>query len=203
MADDLALDQVDDVLGDVGGVVGDPFQVADGAEQGQARLDVRRRPPHRPDDLGDDVGVEAVDLVVQADDPAGPRHVQVDEGVQALADHGRCQVGHPLEGVGDGDVRRVGQGLGPLGDVHGQVGHAFEVHVDGQDGGDAAEVDGHRLVQGQNLQTFFLDPVLRLVDGVVPGDDLAGQIGVPVLEGADGLVDGLLDRGSHPEDIAL
>ena len=39
VADDLPLDQVDDVLGDVGGVVGDPLQVADGREPGQARLD--------------------------------------------------------------------------------------------------------------------------------------------------------------------
>src|SRR5438874_5929475 len=43
VAHDLPVDQVDHVLGDVGGVVGDPLQVADGREHRQAGVDQPRR----------------------------------------------------------------------------------------------------------------------------------------------------------------
>src|SRR5207302_10107359 len=108
-----ALDQVDDVLGDVGRVVGDPLQVADGREHGQARVDQRGRGLHGVHDLLDDLVVVAIDLVVQAHHRVGQGGVQLDEGVQALAHHGGGQVGHLLELVGDGQERRVGQVHGP------------------------------------------------------------------------------------------
>ena len=54
VADDLPFDEVDHVLGDVRGVVGDPLQVADGREQRQPRLDPVRGGLHLGDQLGDD-----------------------------------------------------------------------------------------------------------------------------------------------------
>ena len=73
VAHDLALDQVDHVLGDVGGVVGDALQVARRREQRQARLDqVRATPSSRAISSCDDLAVVAVHLVVHAGRPGGP-----------------------------------------------------------------------------------------------------------------------------------
>src|SRR5262245_45310788 len=54
VADDLPLYQVDDILGDVRGVVGDPLQVPRRREQRQALLHHLRRLLHHADQLVDD-----------------------------------------------------------------------------------------------------------------------------------------------------
>src|SRR5438105_2345940 len=125
MADNDALHEVHDVFGNVGGVVGDALQVAGGGEQRQAGLYVVRRLAHRVEQLGDDLHVVPVYLVIEATDAAGLAGVEVDEGVQTLADHRRCQVRHALQFFGDRDRGQLGQAQGPFGDVLGQVGHAL------------------------------------------------------------------------------
>ena len=112
----------------------------------------------------DDLAVVAVHLVVQPAHGLGLPGVEVDEGIEALPDHRGRQVGHALKLLRNGHERRPRQVNGPLGDVLGQVAHALQVGVDLQGGGDAAQVDGHRLVQGQDLQALFLDVVFLLVD---------------------------------------
>ena len=84
--------------------------------------------------------------------------------------------------TGNGSGGSVRQMHRPLGDVLGQVAHAFQVGVDLQGRRDAAQVDGDRLVQGEHFQAFLLDMVLILVDLPVPVDDLLGQRGLPRLQ---------------------
>ena len=71
-------------------------------------------------------------------------------------------------------------------------------------GGDAAQVDGHRLVQGQDLEALFLDVVLLAGRSASsPSMTSLGQVGVALLQGADRLVDRLLDRGRQRQQVAL
>src|SRR5208337_1830380 len=99
----------------------------------------------------DDFVVVAIDLVVEpANQPCQVR-IQVDESVKALADHRRGEVGHALELVGHHDCRQACQVLGALGNVLGQIAHAFQVGVDLEGSRDAAQVHGHRLMEGQQL----------------------------------------------------
>ena len=108
--------------------------------------------------------------------------IEVDKGIQGLADHGTGQVGHALKIGRDGNQRATVQGQGPLGDVLRQVAHALQVGVDQHGGGDAPQIDGHRLVQSQNLETLLLDQVFLSVDFVVSVDHLLGQRRVVLLQ---------------------
>lgn len=55
----------DNVLSNVGRVVGDPLQLPGDREQIEARLDVRWFLAHVLDDLGNDVAIVPIDLVIE------------------------------------------------------------------------------------------------------------------------------------------
>ena len=61
--------------------------------------------------------------------------------------------------------------------LHGQVADPLQVVVDLEHGDDEAQVDGHRLVQGQDLEALLLDLHLGLVDPVVGLDHVLRQPG--------------------------
>src|SRR6266545_178838 len=107
MADDLALDEIDNVLRDVRGVVRDALQVPSRREQRQALLDHLWRRLHGPDQFGDDRVVVAVHLVIEAADEARQAGVEIDEGIEALPHHRRRQVGHALQFLRNGDLRET------------------------------------------------------------------------------------------------
>jgi len=90
-----------------------------------------------------------------------------------------------------------------LGDVFGQVGHALQLVIDFHGRGDPAQIHGHRLVQGQDLQALLLDVVLLLVDLAIAGDDLVGQLDIAILQGADGLVNRLFHGRGQGQQVAL
>src|SRR5262249_8451530 len=153
------------------------------------RLDQLGRAFHDLHQLVDDMHVVVVDLVVEAVDEAGQLDVEGNEGGEALADHGGRQVGQAPELPGDREQRRPGQVDGVLGDLLGQVAHALQVDNDHHGGGDAAQVDGHRLVERQHLEALLVDVVFLVVDLHLAVDDLAGHLDVALGQGADGLED--------------
>ena len=95
MPDDLSLDEVEDVFGDVRGVVGYPLNVPRGGEAVQRGGDEFRPGLHRGFQLDDDVAVVAVHGIVHGDDPASRRRVDVDEGIHHPPDH-LCRQHHHL-----------------------------------------------------------------------------------------------------------
>ncbi len=158
---------------------------------------------HLGNQFFDDIVIVTIDLVIEPAHAPGQAGIEVDKRIQALAHHRGRQIGHALEFVGNRDVRRLRQLNGTFGNILRQVGHAFQFGVDLERGRDAAQIDGHRLMQSEDLQTLFLDVVLFLVNHGIPDDYLLRQHDVAFLERADGLVDRFFHRGREHEQVAL
>ena len=145
----------------------------------------------------------SVDRVVGGADAPGGVGVEIDQGVEAVAEHRLDGARHltnlarQTAGAGGGERSRL------LGDVDRQVGDALEVVVELQHPDDVAKIDGHRLVEGEDLEALLLDVDLHLVDAGVGFDDLIGHPDVGGFHRRDGLVDVLLDERAQSEDLAL
>ena len=87
----------------------------------------------------------------------------------------------------------------PLSDIDRQVGDPLQIVIHLERGGNAAQIHGHRLVQGQDFEALVLDPHLVQVNRVVRVDHLLSQVPVAVVQRAIGLHDQLLDAARKRE----
>ena len=94
--------------------------------------------------------------------------------------------------------------LAGLGDVDRQVADPLEVGVDLDRRDDGAQVGGHRLVQGQQLEAAVVDLDVQLVDRLVARRARAStSVGVALDEAAHGHADALLGEAAHLEQPLL
>ena len=199
VADVLALDDVDDVFGDVGGVVADAFEVFGDEDQFEGREDDAGVAHHVGEEFAEDLVAVVVDLVVHGENFLGQLDVAADDGVEGVADHFFGDFAHARE-IDVGFHARVAQDADAgLRDVDGLVADALEIVVDARDGEDEAEIDGHQLMEREELDDAVVDFELELVDGVFFVEDALGELFVGVEDGVDGLVDGALGEAAHPE----
>ena len=96
-----------------------------------------------------------------------------------------------------------GQGGRLAGDVHRHVADPLQVVVDLQGRNQLPQVDRHRLVQGQRLEAFLFEVDLPAVDVLVHRLHFPGEFGVAVEQGADRLLDLLLDDRADQQQVAL
>ena len=96
-----------------------------------------------------------------------------------------------------------GQGGRLAGDVHRHVADPLQVVVDLQGRNQLPQVDRHRLVQGQRLEAFLLEVDLAAIDVFVHRLHFPGKFRVAVEQGADRLLDLLLDDRADQEQISL
>ena len=140
VTDDCAVDHVDDVFINVGGVVADAFQVTRDIQEIEVAFDVFGVLMHKSEELGVVLPVHLVDDVVVGESGGGKIGVEPDEGVEALAE----RVFRALaEGTQvDGHLRRRDgvEGERALCDVHGEVADALQVVVHLEAGDDVLNV---------------------------------------------------------------
>ena len=86
VADDFPLFHVDDRLGDLGRVVGDPFEVARGVDQPEPSVEPVGVAADLVLELPQDDAVMAIDAAVADDDGAGQRDVTPAQRVEAGAE---------------------------------------------------------------------------------------------------------------------
>jgi hypothetical protein len=88
-----------------------------------------------------------------------------------------------------------------LADIHAKVGDALEVghHLEHQR--DEAQVRGHGLPPGENLQAQTVQLDLHAVDDLVRGDGPVGQLAVAFDEGLDAVADDALDVAAHDQQL--
>jgi len=203
MPDDGPFDEVDDILGDIGGMIGDSFDVSGGREQLDGGFDQGRIGSHEIDEVVDDFAVEFIDVVIAGADFAGKVAVQFDEGVDAVVEHFEGDGGHFAKFFGDDDFGIGGETVGAFGDIDGEIGDAFEFGGDFQDGGDASEIDGNRLVESEDFEAILLDLDIPAVDFVVEFIEIDGEFPVGLAEFADGVGDEFFHAGAHGENGAM
>ena len=97
----------------------------------------------------------------------------------------------------------LGQRDRPLGDVHRQIGDPLQLGVDLEHRRRAPQIDGHRLMQGENLEALLLDLHLADVDLELAGGHLGGDVRAALDQRLAGLGDHLLDARRLVEDFAL
>ncbi|HEX9507155.1 MAG TPA: hypothetical protein VF947_02045, partial [Myxococcales bacterium] len=140
MADVEAADPKDDVLGDVGGVVRDAFEVARGKNELQARAHQRGLLSHVLEQLFENAIAVLIDDIVASENLCGHLEVAENERAEALADHGAHRGGHRSQLSGNLRALHLAEGDDALGEIHREVADAFQVIGNFQCGDDQAHL---------------------------------------------------------------
>jgi hypothetical protein len=200
VADVLALDDVDDVFGDVGGVVADTFEIFGDEDELEGGEDDAGIAHHVGEELSEDLVAVMVDLIVGGENFLGEVNVAADDGVEGIANHFLGQLAHARKIDVRLDARMTEDTRGGLRDVDGLVADALEVIVDARDSEDEAEVDSHQLMKGKELDDAVVDFNLELVDGVFFVEDALRKLLIGFEDGVHRLMDGALGEAAHPEE---
>src|SRR6266566_9901315 len=199
MADVLALDEVDDVFGDVGGVVADALEVLGDENQFERGKDDAGIAHHVSKQFTENLITVVVHLIVGGEDALRELDVAANDGVEGVADHFLGEFAHAREIDVGLDARVAEDTERALRDVDGLVADALEIVVDARDRQDEAEIGGHELVQGEKLNDAVVDFHLKLVDGVFFLEDALGELFIGFQNRVNGLVNGALREAAHPE----
>ena len=144
---------------------------------------------HDVDEPLDEPPVGPVDQLVQLDEALGAGEVAARERVERDAEHLLRPLAHLDE---HRDERRVGLDVRhqprQLRDRDAAVAAPLEQEVDVEDREQQAQVARDRRLEREHGLDRALDAEEELVDLVVEGDDLVGELDVPLLERPDGAV---------------
>src|SRR5436189_1457096 len=191
---ELARDEVGGLLADVDRVIADPLERTrdeDHPEPPFALLGVRAEVEHALDRAA----VGAVDQLVEVDERRGGLEIAALERVESDADHLLGPLAHLLERLDKTLVGLdVGDELRQLRDRHAVVAHPLEVQVRSQHREHEPKVDGNGRLPGEQRLDPLLDRQVPLIDLVVEGDHLVGELGVGLLDRIDG-------RAQRTQDI--
>ena len=149
MPDVPRLDDEDDVLGDIGGVVADALEVAGDQNQVDGGLDRPRIAQHVGQQLAKNLILQRVEPVVLPQHRLRQTDVARDEGVERLAQHLERQLTHPRQIDQRLDRRMQEVALRRLADVDGEVADALQVGVDLEGRHDRSQIDRDGLVQAR------------------------------------------------------
>jgi len=200
VANVLALNNVDDVLGDIGGVVADALEVFGDEDELEGGIDDAGIPHHVGEQFAEDLVAVVVYLIIGGEDFLREVDVAADDGVESVADHFFGKLAHTREIDVGLDAGMAEDALRGLRDVHGLVADALEVVVDARNGQDKAEIDGHQLMKGQQLDDAVIDFDLQFVDGIFFIENALGKLFVGFQDRMDGLMDGALGEAAHPQE---
>ena len=83
-------------------------------------------------------------------------------------------------------------------DVYGLISDPLQIVVDARNREHQAQIDGHQLMQRQELNDAVIDFELEFVDGVFFFQHTLGKLLVGIQHGVDGLMDGAFRETAHP-----
>jgi hypothetical protein len=86
-----------------------------------------------------------------------------------------------------------------LRDVDSLIADTLEIVVDPGNGKDKAEIDGHQLMQREELDNAVVNFDLQFIDGVFFIEDALGKLFVGFENGVDSLMDCAFPEAAHPE----
>ena len=198
VANVLALDDVDDVLGDVGGVITDALEIFGDQDQLESGKDYAGITHHVGEEFAEDLIAVVIDLIVGGKNFLRQIDVAADHGVERVADHFFDKFAHAWEVDIGLHARMAKDARRGLRDVDGLVADTLEIVVDAGNSEDKAEVDGHQLMERQELDDAVVDFELQLVDGVFFFENALGKLFIGFENGMYGLMDGAFGETAHP-----
>jgi hypothetical protein len=200
MADVLALNYVDDVFGDVGGVVADAFEVLGDENELEGGEDYAGITHHISEEFAEDLVPVVIDLIVGGKNFLREVHVAADDSVEGVTHHFFGKLAHAWQIDVRLDARVAKDARGRLRDVDGLIADALEVVVDARDGKNQAQVGGHQLMEREELNDAVVNFELQFVDGVFFIEDALGKLLVGFEDGVNGLMNGALGEAAHPQE---
>jgi hypothetical protein len=90
-----------------------------------------------------------------------------------------------------------------LGDVDGLVADALEIVIDAGNRQDKAQVNGHELMQREQLNHAVINLQLEFVNRALFFENAIGELFVGLQHGMDGLMNSALGETAHPEQAFL
>ena len=177
----MALDDVDDVFGDVGGVIADALEIFGDEDELESGEDDAGIAHHVGKELAEDLIAEMIDLVIAGENFLSEIDVAADDGVQGVADHFLCEFAHARKIDVGLDARMAKDTRGALRDVDGLVADTLEIVVDAGNGKDKTEIHGHQLMESEELENAI------------------GELLVGLEHGMDRLVHGAFGEAAHPK----
>ena len=88
-------------------------------------------------------------------------------------------------------------------DAFGGVAHALQIGVDLDHAENEAQVDGHGLLHGQQVERGLIDVALHAVDGDLAAADQVADGEIAHAVGLNGALDGLLGESRHDQQVLL
>jgi hypothetical protein len=140
---------------------------------------------------------------VREQDGQGQIGITVDEGVEALQQHGLHQRSHFRDVCHGLHQRVIHEGEGAFGYVHREIADAFQVGIDLQRGCQETKVACHRLAQGQEAGGQAVDLHFHAVDARLIANHILGKFPVLFQEGTHRAVNSRFHEAAHLEQLLV
>jgi hypothetical protein len=201
VADIGALHPEDHILGDVGGVVGDSFQVARYEERVKSLANHIRALIHRLYQLDEGIVLHAIDHVIHLKYGLRELGFAFDESFERPANHGAHGCAHASNIDWQIGGRKFSHVHNTLSDVYGLVADAFEIGINFGYGKDEAQIDSHGLLHGKEIESRLVDFPLRRVDQALAFKNhlAAGEVTINVR--LSRTIHRLLRQSTHAEQL--
>jgi hypothetical protein len=125
------------------------------------------------------------------------------EGLQAAPEHADGFLGHGRQIRQRPHERLAAVQEDDLADALGIVADPLQVADNAQRRDDLAQVRGHRLLRGNQIDAPVLQLPAFLVHLGVVGNDLFGRFGIQLLERLDRAADGVTDHLAHLQNVVF
>jgi hypothetical protein len=200
VADVAAGDEVNHVLGDVGGVVADALEIFCDEDQLKGREYDGGIFHHVGEEFAEELIAEAVHLIVALKDALREVLIGANQCVKAVANHSFGKLAHARKVDVRLYLRVAHDAHSRLSDVDGLIADALEVAIDTRNGEQKPKVGSHGRLQGQQALDAFVYFNLHLVDGIFFVEDGFCQALIGIENSMDGLMDAPLRKAAHPEE---
>jgi hypothetical protein len=203
VADVTTCNEVDNVLGDVRGVIADALEILRDKDKFEGRENDGRVFHHVSKKLAKQLIAKPIDLIVALEDALRKFLVAANDGIQTVADHSLGEFAHTRKIDIRLHLRVAHDAHGGLRDVHGLVADAFEVAVDAGNRKEEAKIRGHGGLQGELALDALIDLDLHFVDGIFFVEHSFRNTFVRIKYGMNGLMDGTFGEAAHPKQALL
>jgi hypothetical protein len=203
VADIRTADPEDDVCSDIGGVIGDALEIAayDDALEGLASDGGAIL--NDPDELHLRDAVHAVDLIVHLTDVFSQLSITIEQRLDGRANHLTGVLTHIGDIDGEIDDLFTDEVETSVDNAHGLIADTLEVAVDLNDSEDEAEIDGHGLFLGEQIEGHVVDFAMGGVDGSFVLAHILAELLIPLEVGVNGGGNSLLRNSGHGEQLVF
>src|SRR5579884_2702725 len=163
MANVDAFHEKQNILGDIGGVVRNAFEVPSHKDQVQGGGNPLRVLFHEANHFVVDSVSQIVHGVIGDQHASSQVRILLHKGIQRFPDHGFHQIRHVRDIHQCVHRRLVHQVERSFGNADRQVSHSFEIVIDFDGGRNEAQIGGHRLFKSQQAHSHIINLDFHLV----------------------------------------